>query len=122
MSTHNEVTIKHKALVEEICKPGTEILSTMDSHKAELMHCAFGIGGEAGELMDAVKKSIAYNKPLDLENVKEELGDIEFYMERLRSVLGLSRTEVLIYNYEKLRRRYPEGYSDKHAQERLDKQ
>lgn len=121
MSAANEVRLKHKALVAEICKPGKEILQTMDVQKAELMHCVFGIGGEAGELMDAVKKSIAYNKPLDLENVKEELGDIEFYMERLRSVLGISRSEVLIYNYEKLRKRYPIGYSDKHAQERLDK-
>lgn len=37
---------------------------------------ATGVSGEAGELLDAVKKSVVYKKPLDRENVVEELGDL----------------------------------------------
>ena len=48
-----------------------------------------GVSGEAGELLDAVKKAVIYRKPLDLENVIEELGDLEFYMEGLRQGLEI---------------------------------
>lgn len=86
-----------------------------------LMHCAVGISGEAGELLDAVKKLWVYGKPLDLVNAVEELGDIEFYLEAMRSLLGVSRGQVLYANMEKLRKRYPEKYSDELAIARMDK-
>ena len=87
-----------------------------------MMHAAIGVAGEAGELLDAVKKVWAYGKPLDRANAVEELGDLEFYMEALRQQIGVSREEVLQANQEKLAKRYPGGvYSDQHAQARLDK-
>lgn len=88
-----------------------------------LMHAAVGVAGEAGELLDAVKKVWAYGKPLDLENAIEELGDLEFYMEALRQQIGVSREQVLQANQEKLAKRYPGlRYSDSLAQQRLDKE
>lgn len=87
------------------------------------MHAAVGIAGEAGELLDAVKKVWAYGKPIDLENAIEELGDIEFYMEALRQQIGVIREQVLQANQEKLAKRYPGlRYSDSLAQRRLDKE
>ena len=87
-----------------------------------LLHCAIGISGEAGELLDAVKKLWVYGKPLDNVNVIEEMGDIEFYMQALRSLLGVTREQVLQANIEKLTKRYPVGYTDALAIARLDKQ
>lgn len=88
-----------------------------------MMHAAIGVAGEAGELLDAVKKVWAYGKPLDLENAIEELGDLEFYMEALRQQIGVSREQVLQANQEKLAKRYPGlRYSDSLAQQRLDKE
>lgn len=87
------------------------------------MHAAVGIAGEAGELLDAVKKVWAYGKPLDRENAIEELGDLEFYMEALRQQIGVSREQVLQANQEKLAKRYPGlRYSNSLAQQRLDKE
>ena len=44
------------------------------------LHAAVGICGEAGELIDAVKKNWIYGADLDLENVLEECGDLLFYV------------------------------------------
>ena len=85
------------------------------------MHAAVGIAGEAGEILDAVKKRWVYDKPLDFENMIEELGDLEFYMQALRMLLGVSREEIIRHNYEKLNKRYPSGYTDAAAIARADK-
>jgi NTP pyrophosphatase (non-canonical NTP hydrolase) len=87
-----------------------------------LMHCAVGISGEAGELLDAVKKLWVYGKPLDRANAIEELGDIEWYMEALRGLLGVTRDEVIAANVAKLEVRFPIQYTDELAIARLDKQ
>jgi NTP pyrophosphatase (non-canonical NTP hydrolase) len=86
-----------------------------------LVHSAIGIAGEAGEILDAIKKIWVYNAAIDRENLIEELGDLEFYMQALRTRIGVSRTEVINANVSKLQRRYPKGYTDRAARERLDK-
>lgn len=114
--------MNHSALVALITKPGADIAAEMTPFKANILHMAVGVSGEAGELLDAIKKHVVYNKPLDQENVIEELGDIEFYMENLRQSLGISRDEIIQANIDKLSQRYPDlSYSDKDAQERKDK-
>lgn len=86
-----------------------------------LMHAAIGIAGEAGELLDAIKKVWVYNKPIDRNNIVEELGDIEWYMQALRTLLCITREETIRANVEKLGKRYPQGYNDFHAAARIDK-
>ena len=94
----------------------------MTAEQAHLIHMALGIFGEAAELMDAVFTSVGGHYELDMENVIEELGDIEFYMEGFRQGIETTREEILDENIQKLNvRRYPDGYSDQAAQERADK-
>lgn len=88
----------------------------------DMLHAAVGISGEAGELLDAVKKVWVYNKPADLVNIKEELGDLCFYMQMLCNQFGWSFDELMAENQTKLELRYPTGYSDQAAQDRADKQ
>lgn len=45
-----------------------------------LIHMNLGITTEIGEFLDCIKKNIAYNKPLDLVNMGEELADICWYV------------------------------------------
>lgn len=113
----------HPTLVRSLVKPGQSIVEAMTGADAHIMHMVLGIGGEAGELIDAVKKHIIYGKPIDLENVKEELGDLEFYLEGLRQELGITRDEVLVGNINKLQVRYGKSvkYSDQAAIARADK-
>lgn len=87
-----------------------------------LMHAAAGISGEAGELLDAIKKVWVYGKPIDIANIIEELGDMEFYMQALRTRLGLFRDDTIEANMRKLRKRYPGVvYTDAAAIARADK-
>jgi NTP pyrophosphatase (non-canonical NTP hydrolase) len=93
-----------------------------DTREAMLLHAALGIAGEAGELVDAIKKHVIYGKPLDLGNVVEELGDLRFYMEALCNVLDVSDAEVIQGNMNKLAQRYKSlTYSDTAAIHRADK-
>ena len=86
------------------------------------LHASVGISGEAGELLDAIKKNWIYNKPLDRDNVLEELGDLRFYMQALQNIMGFSDQDVLQANANKLAKRYKGlTYSDQAAQDRADK-
>lgn len=119
--------IDYKDMVRELAKPGDDIVASLSPAKAHLLHMAIGISGEAGELLDAIKKYVIYNKPLDIENVIEELGDLEFYLEGFRQGTSLNRDAIVEANIDKLARgpkaRYKGGkYSDKAAQDRADKQ
>jgi NTP pyrophosphatase (non-canonical NTP hydrolase) len=113
--------IKHNEMVAALVKSGDAIIASLTPEKAHVLHMAVGISGEAGELLDAVKKHVIYNKEIDRENVVEELGDLEFYMEGLRQGFNITREETIIANIAKLGVRYAKGYSDAAAQERADK-
>ncbi|MEK9783005.1 MAG: nucleoside triphosphate pyrophosphohydrolase family protein [Opitutales bacterium] len=113
---------EHSTLVSDLKKSSKEIINELKPEQADALHMAIGIAGEAGELLDAIKKWAIYQKPLDLENVIEELGDLEFYMEGLRQSLNLTRIETLMENIAKLQKRYSKGeYSNEQANERADK-
>lgn len=118
----NTIEEDHADMVQHLAKDGADILKDLDPETCHIWHMATGVSGEAGELLDAVKKTAAYSKPLDRENVIEELGDLEFYMEGLRSALGITRQETLAHNYDKLmKKRYPNGFSNEAAIARADK-
>ena len=76
-----------------------------------VLHSAIGISGEAGELLDTVKKHVFYGKPLDTTNVVEEMGDILFYIQMMCNHMGLSLDDVVHVNIKKLKNRYPDGFS-----------
>ena len=106
-----------------LAKDGQDIINDLTPEKADLLHMAVGVSGEAGELLDAVKKAVIYNKEMDLENIIEELGDLEFYMSKIRQIVGVTREEILQRNIDKLSIRYAKGkYSNDQAQERADKE
>lgn len=118
---------EHSQMVKALSKDGGEIVNSLTAEKAHVWHMASCVGGEAGELFDAVKKWIVYEKQLDRENVVEELGDLEFYLEGVRQGLNISREETLEHNINKLLKgknaRYKNGnYSNEAAQNREDKQ
>lgn len=113
---------QYPLMVNLLAKDGGMIIKELTPESMHLLHMAVGVSGEAGELLDAVKKNAIYCKVLDVDNVIEELGDLEFYMEGLRSALGITRDQCLTSNIRKLSKRY-EGlkYSNNSAIERRDK-
>lgn len=110
-------------MVKVLAKSGKLIAAEMTAEDAHLVHMAIGVSGEAGELLDAIKKRVIYRKVLDVSNVVEELGDLEFYMEGIRQGLGITREQCLEANIAKLEVRYNGlKYSDEAAQSRADKE
>jgi len=114
--------MKHEELVKLLVKSKDQIHGEITADCAGLIHMVMGISGESGELLDAVKKHVIYRKPLDMANVIEELGDLEFYLEGFRQELGVSREECLQGNVKKLLKRYDGAvYTDAAAIQRADK-
>lgn len=85
-------------------------------------HAIIGLCTEVGELQDAFKKTIFYGRPLDKINVKEEVGDICWYLAFLCNEMGFDLGEIMSDNIAKLKKRYPEKFTEADAQERKDKQ
>lgn len=102
-------------------KGGEAIAESLDPGKCDLLHMAIGISGEAGELLDCVKKHVIYGQPLNRENALEELGDAMFYIQGACNALGVSLEDLIRGNITKLEKRYPVEYSDAAAKARADK-
>lgn len=102
----------------------------MDSFSADIHHMATGCATEAGEFLSTTKKIWVYGQGLDTvnkegktneQNIVEELGDLLFYIQGACNFLGYTMEELMMWNTEKLLKRYPKGYSDAAALERADK-
>lgn len=85
------------------------------------LHAAVGLAGEAGEVLEMIKKSWVYDKPLDFSKVEEEMGDVLHYFTMLCILTNLDWTTVIENNMAKLAKRYPNGYSNSAAIARADK-
>lgn len=109
----------HAQMVAELTKNPKDMRLTLG--QLDLWHAATGVATEAGELLSTIKAHVIYQREIDRENIIEELGDLEFYTERIRQNQNITREEVLNANMVKLNKRYGTGYSDVAAQERADK-
>lgn len=69
-----------------------------------------GLCGEAGEVAEMVKKASWHGKPLDLEKLQDELGDVLWYLADLATHYGLDLDQIAQGNIAKLARRYPDGF------------
>jgi NTP pyrophosphatase (non-canonical NTP hydrolase) len=88
-------------LINRLTKPRT----------IRLLHASMGMVTEAGELLDALKKFIFYGKDLDLVNIKEELGDSNWYQAVMLDEIGNSYEEIWAMVIKKLRARHGDEYS-----------
>lgn len=77
-----------------------------------LLHASMGLATESGEFVDQLKRHVFYNKPLDLKNLKEEAGDLLWYLAIALDEIGLSFDEVMEANIAKLKARYPKGFNE----------
>ena len=80
-----------------------------------LLTAGLGLGSEAGEFQEIVKKIFFQGKPLDSANVfhmKRELGDIIWYWINACRALHIDPNDVIAENIDKLKARYPGGQFD----------
>ena len=90
------------------------VLVTLDKglDKSQVLtNGVMGLCGEAGECCDIVKKHLFQGHELDKDKLCEELGDVAWYLAVAAHALDVPLEEVLKGNIDKLRKRYPEGFS-----------
>ena len=80
-----------------------------------LSNMVFGIVGETGEVVDILKKHLYQGHDLDKDHIAEELGDIMFYIVNLCNLLNLDLQTIIEENYNKLLKRYPNGFEVKRS-------
>ena len=86
----------------------------------EIIECCLGLSGEVGEVVDLIKKSLMYSQPLDQRKLLLELGDVFHYFLRLAHLNHISLPTLMDANAQKLRARFPDGYTNAAAIAKAD--
>jgi NTP pyrophosphatase (non-canonical NTP hydrolase) len=90
------------------------------SDTERLVDAAAGLAEEAGEVLGLVRKHAYMGHELDRQRLTRELGDALWCVAGVAGALGVTLEQVAATNLEKLRSRYPEGYSDEASRARTD--
>lgn len=88
--------------------------------KDVLINGVMGLCGESGEAIDLVKKHLAQGHELDKACLAKELGDIAWYLAETATALDYDLSDILQMNLDKLKSRYPEGFSTEKSINRKD--
>lgn len=83
-----------------------------------ILEATFGLVGEVGELDDMIKKWIFHERPLNVEHAKRELGDALWYAAMICHCFGWDMDEIMQINIDKLKVRFPEGFTPEAANNR----
>lgn len=93
----------------------TTIHARGDAGANALTWNALGIAGEAGEVADLIKKHVGHGHELDRAKLTKELGDVLWYVAALAHDIGVDLSTVARENVEKLKTRYPDGFSQERS-------
>lgn len=84
------------------------------------LNAAMGMCGEAGEVIDLIKKHRFQGHGLDREKLVREVGDVLWYIAEAAEGLGVSMEEIAQQNLDKLHKRYPDGFSSANSMHRSE--
>ena len=120
---YEKLGIVHDAELYEICNETRQGLTANEyqrlamttlnpalNRKDVLLNGVMGLCGEAGEVIDIVKKHLHQGHPLDKDSIAKELGDVAWYLAETAWALDIPLEQVFRGNLEKLKKRYPEGF------------
>lgn len=77
-------------------------------------HALHGLSGEVGEIHSIYQKAYQ-GHAFDEEELKKEVGDLLWFIAELATCRGWKLNQVAMGNIEKLKRRYPEGFSEERS-------
>ena len=78
--------------------------------EAQKLYGPMGLAGEAGEVIDYLKKVYFHGHDLDLSKLSKELGDVLWYIACIADAFDLSLDDIAKENIQKLKERYPNGF------------
>jgi len=85
---------------------------TLSTEEDYLEHMVYGLVTESGEILDALKKHKFYGRDLDTKNLKEEAGDLMWYLYQFLHILDYTPEQCREDNISKLSKRYPNKFED----------
>lgn len=86
-------------------------LSVLD----KLTDGALGLSGESGEVADIIKKYRYQGHELNLAELKNELGDVLWYVSLVSDAINVPMEEIMKSNIEKLAKRYKKEFTEKES-------
>lgn len=84
-----------------------------------ILHAVAEINSEAGEIADLIQK-IYQGHGFDRLHMKKEIGDVLWGIAELCTAFDFPLEEVMECNIEKLKVRYPEGFSEERSLNRRE--
>lgn len=97
--------------INEYQKLAMTTLNPALSEKEVLLNGVMGLCGESGEAIDLVKKWMMQGHELDKAHLAKELGDVAWYLAETATAIGYDLETILQANIDKLKARYPEGFT-----------
>lgn len=79
-----------------------------------LLHALHGLSAEVGELHGIYQKSYQGHEVKD-EDLKKEVGDVAWMLAEFCTAKGWELEDICQMNIDKLRRRYPQGFSEERS-------
>lgn len=95
-------------------------LGKQSSDEKQMLILSLGLCGESGEFADMMKKVHGHGHIIDYDKLKEELGDVLWYIATLCDTIGIDMETIAVTNVNKLKKRYPEGFSSERSINRND--
>ena len=108
--------------INEYQKLAMTTLNKELSNEQALLNGCMGLCGESGEVIDLLKKHLSQGHDLNKEKMIEEIGDVAWYIAEIAYALNVDLETVLTKNIEKLKKRYPEGFSVQRSLNRKDEE
>jgi len=97
---------------QELCKMTAQKFTKPER---EILAWGLGISGEAGDVANCIKKTYIHGND-QTKGIRENIGDTLWYVAMICNFFDWELDEVLKENIEKLKKRYPGGFTKKDAQ------
>ena len=104
--------IKNLKEYQKLCKKTAQKFK--DKEK-EILTWGLGIAGEAGDTAGCIKKTF-FHKNDQRRGIRENIGDALWYAAMICNFFGWDLDKVLGENIQKLKKRYPQGFTQKNAE------
>lgn len=112
---------EYQELAARTARPINESSDRSDTEFREtVLIRALGLAGESGEVCDLIKKAYGHSHGVDVPKLVKELGDVLWYVAMLADVYNIDLDIVAMQNVNKLKARYPEGFTVEASKTRVE--
>ncbi len=89
------------------------------SPETQAIHALHGMVGEIGEIHSIYQKTFQGHE-FNEEELRKELGDLMWFIAEYCTAMGWDMEDVAEQNISKLKKRYPEGFSEEASVNRTE--